>query len=289
MKRFSTFSRNQRIGIVTLLFITIVVQIAYFSIDFTQKKPPSAPFHIAELTAEVDSLRKIALQPHKDTIYPFNPNFITDYKGFALGMKPDEIERLLTFRKKNKFVNSAKEFQEVTKVSDSLLREIAPYFRFPEWVNKPKTANNKENIFPKTTHSLTKQDINQATADDFMKIKGIGSTLSQRIIKYRNKLQGFTFMYQVSEVYGIEKELFDEISERFEVQNKPNIVKKNINTLSLQELAQIPYIEGIEQARKIIDFRSEYGHIKSLDALLKANILHSRQAEILPMYLFIEK
>jgi hypothetical protein len=66
-------------------------------------------------------------------IYSFNPNFITDYKGIDLACLL-EIDRLLAFRKDDKYVNSAKEFQIVTKVSDSLLHAIAPYFKFPDWV-----------------------------------------------------------------------------------------------------------------------------------------------------------
>jgi hypothetical protein len=54
-----------------------------------------------------------------------------------------EIDRLLAFRKDDKYVNSAKEFQIVTKVSDSLLHAIAPYFKFPDWV-KNKIAIKKK-------------------------------------------------------------------------------------------------------------------------------------------------
>jgi hypothetical protein len=53
-------------------------------------------------------------------LYPFNPNFITDFKGYKLGMSVQEID-LLEYRKGNKYVNSPKEFQAVTQVSDSLL------------------------------------------------------------------------------------------------------------------------------------------------------------------------
>ena len=44
----------------------------------------------------------------------------------SLGMSTEEIDRLHTFRSKNKWVNSEKEFQRVTKISDSLLKKIAP-------------------------------------------------------------------------------------------------------------------------------------------------------------------
>ncbi len=57
-------------------------------------------------------------------IYPFNPNYMTDYKGYTLGLSTAELDRLFVFRKKGNFVNSAKDFQTVTQVSDSLLNEI---------------------------------------------------------------------------------------------------------------------------------------------------------------------
>jgi hypothetical protein len=66
-------------------------------------------------------------KPLKPKIYPFNPNFITDFKGYKLGMSVTEIDRLLAFRKTNRYVNSAAEFQQVTQVSDSLLAQIAPF------------------------------------------------------------------------------------------------------------------------------------------------------------------
>ena len=42
-------------------------------------------------------------------------------------MSTQEIDRLLAFRKENKFGNAAEEFQQVTKISDSLLKVISPY------------------------------------------------------------------------------------------------------------------------------------------------------------------
>ena len=89
---------------------------------------------------QLDSLRAIEIENRKPKTYPFNPNYITDYKGERLGMSLIEIDRLLAFRKQNKFINSKYEFQQVTKVSDTLLNKIAPYFKFPDWVVKEKHA-----------------------------------------------------------------------------------------------------------------------------------------------------
>ena len=113
----------------------------YFFVDFSSKMDTSKKGEQwMSMQTEIDSLKAIS----KEDVYkitPFNPNFITDFKGYKLGMKVSEIDRLLAFRKTNKYVNSAQEFQKVTQVSDSLLAVIAPYFKFPDWVtNKKKYA-----------------------------------------------------------------------------------------------------------------------------------------------------
>lgn len=286
MERFSTFTRNQRIGIVFLLLLIVVVQVIYFFVDFSDRKSNLKREHFSQFSQQLDSLQKVATQPKKDTIYPFNPNFITDYKGFTLGMKPEEIDRLLAFRKENKFVNSAKEFQQVTQISDSLLAEIAPYFKFPDWVNNSKKVDNNSPEAKNISKNIIKQDINQASKDDLMKIYGIGNAFSERIIKYREKLQGFTYISQVSEVYGLEKEVFERIAMQFEVKTPPEIQKRDINRLNMYELSKIPYL-NLENAKKIVALRSELGDIKNFDELLKINDFDKEKIGRLQIYLFI--
>ncbi|GIJ94142.1 hypothetical protein CAPN002_13600 [Capnocytophaga stomatis] len=287
MKRFSTFNRNQRVGIVILLLIIVILQVIYFAVDFSEDKISIEKQQFTELNKELDSLRKVALKPKKDTILPFNPNFITDYKGFTLGMKPEEIDRLLAFRKENKFVNSAKEFQEVTKISDSLLLKISPYFKFPDWVNKSKSIENKSFNLEVKPKVITKKDVNLASKEDFMEIRGIGDVLSDRILKYREKLQGFSEIMQVSEVYGLEKEVFNRVAEQFEVKTLPNIQKKNLNELNMYELAKIPYIK-FDEAKKIITLRSELVNIKSFEELLKISEFNQEKIRKIQMYLYID-
>ena len=61
-------------------------------------------------------------------------------------MSAEEIDRLHAYRAKNKWVNTSKEFQHVTKVSDPLLKRIAPYFKFPDWVSKPSQKSTSNPI-----------------------------------------------------------------------------------------------------------------------------------------------
>ncbi|CEN43716.1 conserved hypothetical protein [Capnocytophaga canis] len=287
MKGFPFFKRNQRIGIFLLLLLIVLIQIAYFVVDFSEKTSERSSQLFANIEKQVDSLRTVALRPKKDTIYPFNPNYITDYKGYILGMSTEEIDRLLAFRKQGKFVNSTQEFQNITKISDSLLKKIAPAFKFPEWVN-----NKKSNDYQKVKTSLTsshkeKQDINTATKEQLMEVKGVGNVLSDRILKYKERLQGFVEMDQLAEVYGLETDVVELLKIQFEVKTLPNIVKKDINLITLRELAKIPYLK-YEEAKKIIGLRSELGNFKKFDDLLEINEFDTLKIRKLQFYLFIE-
>ena len=146
---FLKFTKEQRTGVFLLFGIIIVLQLVYYFMDFNPiPEKDSGKQQWLSLQTEVDSL-KLHKSGFKPVMYPFNPNFISDYKGYKLGMSVEQIDRLLAFRKQNKFVNSAKEFQNVTKVSDSLLNTIAPFFKFPDWVNQKKGNNNYGNFLNK--------------------------------------------------------------------------------------------------------------------------------------------
>ena len=222
--------------------------------------------------SQIDSLKAIEIENRKPKIYPFNPNYITDYKGEQLGMSLMEIDRLLAFRKTNKFVNSKNEFQKVTKVSDSLLDKISTYFKFPDWVVKRSEQNAKSSItstkvknsYLKKTISTT--DINKATAEDLRTISGIGPAFSERIIKYRSKLQGFSFESQLNEVWGLDKEVVEKVVSIFKIIEKPTIKKVNVNTVTFKELLINPYID-YELCKKIFNYRDEVAELQDISEL----------------------
>ena len=139
---YYNFTREQRSGIFVLFGIIVVLQMIYFCVDFSSipdDNPEKQKW--LSLQSKVDELKTD--ENRKPTaVYLFNPNFITDYKGYKLGMSVSEIDRLVAYRKENKFVNSAQEFQAVTQISDSLLRAIAPLFKFPSWVNSKKISGS---------------------------------------------------------------------------------------------------------------------------------------------------
>lgn len=289
IKSHFTFTKQQRSGIFVLLLFILILQSIYFFVDFSSEEFQVNTNELAQFQAEVDSLKHIEIQNNKPKIYPFNPNFITDYKGYTLGMSSQEIDRLLAFRKQNKWINSVKDFQTVTKVSDSLLATMSPYFKFPDWVTNPKpNFKSKYNYSQKNNKPKTfnqKLDLNSATAEQLKQIYGIGEKLSERIIAYRTKIGGsFIADVQLQEVYGLSPEVIKRTLNEFTVKNVKPVTKLNLNTASIDELVTIQYID-YEIAHHIIEERTLREGFKSLDELIKVKDFPVKKIEIIKLYL----
>jgi competence ComEA-like helix-hairpin-helix protein len=278
------FSKSQRTGIFIFLSCAVVFQVLYFWIDF---KPVTKIKSVQEkqwLSTISKSDPNVAYSKKKPYVMkPFNPNFITDFKGYRLGMSLDEIDRLLAFRKTNRFVNSAQEFQDVTKVSDSLLEIISPYFKFPDWVSK-KDKSHSEFFKSAKKESMAIIDINKATAEDLEKIYGIGQGLSARILKERAKYGGFVSMDQLEDVWGLSAEVVASLQQRFAVKELPDYQRININTATINELTKLPYFK-YALARNIVAYRSMNGQFKTIEDLTKISAFPVDRIKIIALYL----
>ncbi|MBT8187926.1 MAG: helix-hairpin-helix domain-containing protein [Croceitalea sp.] len=293
MKKFIShfkFNKREQSGIFFFLLIILLFQLASFFINDQSKDNALATLKVnPAIQAHIDSLKKEAHKRSVNSPFKFNPNFISDYKGYALGMNPQEIDRLLQFRKSDRYVNSADEFQKVTQISDSLLGEIAPLFKFPEWTQTNKKEGTRQRSYVNISSDNLAgkpliKDINKATAEELKSINGIGARLSARIVKFRDRLGGFLTDDQLYDVYGLEPEVTDRLLQRFKVLTKPTVSKININMASVPEIAKLVYI-NYDLAYKIVDYRETKGFIKSFDQLRDIEGFPTEKLDRIVLYL----
>lgn len=281
------FNKQERSGIFFLLFFLISIQCGYYLYK-AKAIDRSTPLQIdSVLQSEIDSLKIVALEKDTVRIFPFNPNFITDFKGYTLGMSVAEIDRLHEFRSKERYVNSAHEFQNVTKVSDSLLNTISPFLKFPEWTQNRKTKSTfKSNTFTQNNKvkKVVWKDLNTATAEDLRQVSGIGEKLSARIIKFRDRLGGFLVEEQLQDVYGLEADVVERALKGFKVVTKPDILKINVNTATAEELSKLIYLQK-HVAKSIVNYRNLNGSINSLNELVKIEEFPSERINRIALYL----
>ncbi len=275
MKNFKShfwYNKRQRNGIFFLLALIILLQGVYF-FGLPMVKESNDIFdlpldEIAVFQHQIDSLKLVEVDKRKPKTYPYNPSFITDYKGYQLGMSTQEIDRLLKHRSDGKYINSAKHFQNVTEVSDSLLAVMSPNFKFPDWVIAKNKSSKKKGTYigKKKNIPIVKQDLNIVTANQLKEIYGIGEKLSERIIKFRASLNGFLSDDQLSEVYGLKPDVIDRVLERYTVLSKPTFKKLNVNTATFKEVLHLPYID-YELTKNIFQYRDEVAELQSIEEL----------------------
>jgi DNA uptake protein ComE-like DNA-binding protein len=292
------YSSNQRKGIIALFFVIIIIQAGYYVfnvVGFSTKEKESADEKrwLAHQT-EIDAL-KAQKRDKKDTIYPFNPNYITDYKGYVLGMSEREIDKLLAYRKSGKWINSVADFKQVTGVADSLLNKISPYFKFPDWVVKKQQEKiiargstdkplHEQLFVNKYVNQKVQLDINNALEEDLIAVYGIGPAFAKKILRRRADLGAFVSMDQMADFKEFSPEAIAGLQKSFRVGANPQVNAINVNTASLQQLSHFPYFNK-EIAKAIITQRSMKGKIDNFDELLKINQISTLKSKIISLYL----
>jgi DNA uptake protein ComE-like DNA-binding protein len=238
---------------------------------------------------EIDSLKEAA-QENSNKIYPFNPNFISDYKGYKLGMSETQIDKLHQFRKQNKYVNSNAEFQKLTGVSNEWMKQYAIYFKFPDWVTNGTSKNYQSKFvstykkFDKKESKIVVQDLNTANQVELEKVYMIGEKLAVKILSEREKFGNFASMEQLGFIWGISPEAIEDLNKKFQIKSSGNLKKININTFTIKELQQFPYF-NYTIAKNIVTFRSMNGDFKSSEDLTNVKQFPLEKLKIIALYL----
>ncbi|WP_454245086.1 helix-hairpin-helix domain-containing protein [Psychroflexus sp. MBR-150] len=284
-----TISQQNGVFLLVGLIIVCLIGVLYYNYNYYKLSPYQSLIDtIAQ--QKIDSLKIIKAEQkpsYQYKIYPFNPNFLKEGKAYRLGLSAEEHNRLIAFRDKGKWINSVEDFQNVTQVSDEILKKISPYFKFPDWVVEQQKAKRQSEPIIILSYKQ-KQDLNIATAEDLQKISGVGEVLSKRIIAYRDKIGKFRSDIQLKDVWGLKYDVIDKITAKMTVKSNNEQPKIDINQASLIELTEVPYFD-YELAREIFQFIKVNQGINSFEELSKLQQFPTSKIDRIKLYLAINK
>lgn len=280
-KSLFLFNRKQQRGIfVLVLLITILASILIWL--RSQLQEGITLLDTTPYQSQIDSL-KVADAAKKNKIYPFNPNYITEYRAYTINLNDEQLGRLERFRESGKFINSTAQFKQVTGVSQQWLDSISPYFKFPEWVNKPKKFYSNKSY----SREIVPKDINTATQDELKAVYGIGPALSGRIIKERERLGAFIDVKQVRGVYGLTDSTMTQLNKHFYVTAPLSFKKIALNNASRDELLSIPYFNDY-LVDQLIKQRTLRDGFKSWDKVVLTSRFPEEKLELIQLYLTLD-
>jgi len=204
--------------------------------------------------------------------FPFDPNHATDEDLSRLGLNRYQRKNFLSFREKGGKFRAVEDVSKIYGIDAELYERLKP------WVE----IEALEPEIPKLP-SISRVEINQADSLDFMALPGIGEVFSGRIIRYRSLLGGYHSPDQLMEVFGMTEEKFRGL-QPFLYVDRVEVQQIRLNFAGLNELKAHPYISP-EQARKILQLRSDNGPFSTFDTLLDENVFEPAIFEKIKPYL----
>jgi len=228
--------------------------------------------------------------------FDFDPNAITFDSILLLGFNKRVANNWTKYIKKGGKFKTKTDLKRIYGLSEKKYESIKNHIKLPnKQQHKFKSFSSNQNKYiaknlnEKYKHKkhnkdkILKIEINSCDTSELKKLYGIGTKLSARIIKFRNKLGGFHSINQLKEVYGLSKETFLSIKPNLILKN-PNIKKFKINTIDKKTLNKFPYISH-KLANQIIKYRIQHGDFKNLDDLSKIITIDSTRLRKIKPYI----
>lgn len=269
------FSKTETNGILILILILFAVAtLPRVYLNLFQPEITSDPEGFQAWVREIESsieekkqpIPRLAITPGK-----FNPNTSSVEHLIASGVPSTQARRIVSYREKGGSFYKKKDLLKIYGMNDSVYAVLESYIQLPEREEKKRdfesdfTSADRE-FFPEVYF-----DLNDATAEELQKIRGVGPVLSERIVKYRNLLDGFSDVTQLNEIYGLKSEVITEIIKHSTLDKRNGTL--NINQAdSLKTLAKHPYID-YNLARAILNYRTVHGEFDSLAQLKNIKVL----------------
>ena len=221
-------------------------------------------------------------------LFEFNPNTASKTDFERLGLSARTAQSIINYRNKGGQFYKVEDFKKIYTLSDADFERLKSYINIPkkEKSNSPdmevaQTEKPKPEYVKKSSTVII--DINKASVEDFQQLKGVGKGYAQRIIKYRDKLGGFTAPTQLKEVYGFPAETYKAIQKQLTIQSK-TVSKININTATYEDLVRHPYIDS-KRANAIVKYRKQHGNFKSVNDLSKIYAIPKSTLKLIQPYL----
>lgn len=287
MKSFFSYSRGERIGILSLVILILVVFVTSFllrnyspqTINIEEEKLNLA-WQKMQAEQNENNTESVANNTSKELFY-FDPNSLDSVGFLRLGLQPKTIKYLLNWRRKGKHFYKTEDLKPLYSLSENEYNRLAPFVQ----IAASETQNNfyeKERLAPLPDHL----NLNKTDSATLVRLKGIGNILAHKIVTQRKALGGFINHNQLLEIYKFPDTTFTYLKEKLII-NPSEIRKININTATEAELAIHPYI-GEKMAKNIVLLRSGLKNYENISQLRQVPLMNEEKYRKIAVYCTIQ-
>lgn len=216
------------------------------------------------MAVEAEALAQAEAKKESYTLSAFDPNTADQSSLVLLGVPNAVAERITKYREKGGVFRKKRDLLKIYGFPEALYQRLEAYIELPEETTSPGKRQAVAKLQP--------FDINFADSLQLVQLRGIGSVLSTRIIKFRNALGGFYALHQLKEVYGISNEALEALNKYAFVAPDFAPVKLNLNIADERALGRHPYI-SYDLAKAIVRHRKTYGVFSAVEDLKEVHLI----------------
>jgi competence ComEA-like helix-hairpin-helix protein len=279
-KDYLSFSKRERNAIIVVIILLggFIILPDFFS---SKKVPAAISDEVRKELAAVSSSPKSqkenedeswqtpfsASEKREVKLFTFDPNSLDEEGFITLGLPERTARTIINYRNKGGKFRKPEDLRKIYSLKKEDADRIIPYARIE---NSVTTYSNNYPCYEKreyTSRTINSIDINTATVEEWKALPGIGEVLSNRIVKFREKLNGFASIDQVAKTYGLKDSTFQLIKPYLKL-SAPAVNKININTAFENELMECSAISK-DVAQAIVIYRKKYGNFHSVEDLKK--------------------
>lgn len=254
----------------------------YIELENSGGFSPTSYGYTPQYNAPKEAQRPIVLKP-------FDPNTATEDELLGLGLDIRTVKVLLKYREKGGRFRTKDDLQKVYNLSDIDFLRISSYVQITEnqTIIKKYSEGIPNNAALKKGGNTVEApiDLNRATEEELVQLRGIGRTFALRIIEHRERLGGFSSLNQLKEVYGLPDSTLHSIMPFLRLISSPHR-KIKINTATIEDLTH-PYLIR-KQAEVIIRYRINHGAFRNMEDVKKVGVLSENVAEKLKPYILFD-
>ncbi|MBN1986026.1 MAG: helix-hairpin-helix domain-containing protein [Prolixibacteraceae bacterium] len=287
IKKYFTFSKKDRNGIIVLVVLILFAILTGIVVDYIPVNDEVDYSEFEKAFNEWEMAKENNTQ-NNQTLFPFNPNTISETSLDSL-LLPEYVKRnLINYRKAGGKIKTVSGFRKIYGMNDSIYAAVEEYIEIPGEPLQPEErgrdkTEKTENNFPPSEAIKQKEDgesytryvieLNSADSSELVKLNGVGPVFASRIVKFRDLLGGFYSGEQLLEVYNFPEETYNSVASHVTVDTS-GINKIRINFAGYSDLIRHPYLNK-KQVQSIINYRTRNGALKSVEDLLRLNLVDS--------------
>jgi len=177
-------------------------------------------------------------------------------------------------------------FEKEIRIADSLEEQArnSRHKKFRSYAANPG-ADSSDNFkpYPKEIFVI---ELNSADTFELQRLRGIGPSFARRIVKYRERLGGFTDKTQLLEIWGMDTSKYNAIREHLAV-NPDSVHPINLNTVTFKELLAHPYFP-FEVTKAIMLYRKEHKKFVQPEELKNIKTISDSAYRKMKVYIKVE-